>query len=70
MNTIQELEARIIEQEAVIEAGAKLINELKEVAKDVAHIGVDFGFGKYQIAEDSQLIQKARDILTPQEPKA
>ena len=30
----------------------KRIAELEEIAKAVAHIGIDFGYGKYEIEEE------------------
>ena len=35
--------------------------KLEEVVKAVAHIGVDFGYGKYEIQEED--IKKARELL-------
>ncbi|MDB4261387.1 hypothetical protein N9878_00830 [bacterium] len=40
------------------------VDALKIIAEEVAHIGVDFGFGKYQIALDSPIIEIARNLLT------
>lgn len=43
----------------VIELG-QYISELEEIVKAVAHIGVDFGYGEFQLEKDH--IDKARSL--------
>jgi len=43
------------------ESQEKKIAELKEVANKVAHIGVDFGYGDFELGVDD--IKQARELL-------
>lgn len=38
--------------------------ELEEIVNMVAHIGVDWGYGKYQMLESDQMVGKARKLIT------
>lgn len=46
---------------AAIAEAADRIEALEEVVKAVAHIGVDFGYGKYELQPED--IDKARALL-------
>ena len=48
------------EMAKTIAAQQKQIDELMEVVKAVAHIGIDFGFGKYELEQDK--IDEARRL--------
>ncbi len=37
--------------------------EVEEIVKAVAHIGIDFGYGKYEL--EQKYIDKARELTTP-----
>lgn len=41
--------------------------QMLEIVKAVAHIGVDFGYGAYQLTPD--MIEKARKIITESTPE-
>ena len=41
------------------------IAELKAIVKAVAHIGIDFGYGKFEL--DGSHIKKARELLEGEE---
>ena len=41
----------------------KRIEELEEIVNAVAHIGIDFGYGKFEIGQDE--IDKARLLIEP-----
>lgn len=47
--------------EDAIVAADKYIKQLEEIVKATAHIGVDFGYGKYEV--EPHLIEKARKLL-------
>lgn len=46
---------------ASIDAIDEYITELTEIVKAVAHIGVDFGYGKFEL--DDEHIAKARKLI-------
>ena len=46
---------------ALMREAADRIEVLEEVVKAVAHIGVDFGYGKYELQQED--IDKARALL-------
>ena len=45
----------------LFESAAAKIAELEEVVKAVAHIGVDFGYGKYEL--EARIIDDARTLM-------
>lgn len=44
-----------------IDAIDNYISELTEIVKAVAHIGIDFGYGKFEISQEH--INKARQLI-------
>lgn len=51
----------VTDNSAVISSLENRVKELEEVVNAVAHIGVDFGFGRYEL-EDSK-IDDARKLM-------
>ncbi len=47
-----------------LEGYAERAEELEGVVEAVAHIGVDWGYGKYQILENDQIVGKARKLIS------
>lgn len=46
-----------------LEGYAERAEELERIVEAVAHIGVDWGCGKYQLLENDQMVGAARKIL-------
>ena len=51
------------EVEAALKEALELLAEQYEIIEAVAHIGVDFGYGKFEIGQDE--IDKARLLIEP-----
>jgi molybdate-binding protein len=46
-----------------LEGYAERAEELEEIVQAVAHIGIDWGFGKYQMLETDSAVGKARKLM-------
>lgn len=46
-----------------LEGYAERAAELEKIAEAVAHIGVDWGCGKYQMLETDSMVGLAREVL-------
>ena len=49
--------------ETALKEALEELAELKEIVNLVAHIGIDFGYGKFEIGQDE--IDKARLLIEP-----
>lgn len=63
-DSLRLLNARWEAWQAALEHKAKEINAMREIIEAVAHIGVDFGYGQFNISPDDDLVKVARAILS------
>jgi len=46
-----------------LEGYAEIAAELERIAEAVSHIGVDWGYGKYQMLQNDQMVVLAKKLL-------